>query len=212
MKLSDYLEFGGIEIANENRTADYLNAGLLTGVTVSAANCSCSATDDGPYDSPALDPAPWYDSSRPESAEFLGLLAGEVRLDPVAIRSVVPKASAGSTIGRLYLRHRIVSCRGVLLASTAQGMAYGERWLADVLAGQIIGCAPDTVRILLACPSGSATAQFRTLRHVGVVDGPTFGPAQELPECYIQEVLFQLASGTPWLYADEQTCLAGISS
>src|SRR5688572_7661461 len=39
--------------------------------------CWCAALDgagDDGYLSPAADPAPWYESTRPESGEFLGLL------------------------------------------------------------------------------------------------------------------------------------------
>lgn len=210
MKLEDYVEINSVEIANANRSSDYLSAGLLTGVSVSSAVCECAATDDGPYVSPTDDPAPWYDAAREESGEFLGLLASEIRLDPVAVRSITPKLSGGATVGRIYLRHRILSVRGIMLASSAQGMAYGERWLADVLAGRIVGCSTDTARVLLACPSGSASAQFRTLRRIGIVDGPTYGPAETQPECYLQEVMFQVASGVPWLFSDEMAC--GLSS
>lgn len=209
MRLENFLELGGIEVANSNRSKAYLDAGLLTGISVVSTGCECAATDDGPYTSPSADPAPWYDASRIESGEFIGLLAAEMRLDPVAIRSVTPKLNGGATVGRVYFRHRILSCRGVLLANSAQGMAYGERWLADVLAGRIVGCAPDTARILLACPTGLASAQFRTMRHIGIVDGPTSGQAETLPECYLQEVQFQVASGVPWLLADEVTCTLG---
>lgn len=211
MRLEDFLEISGIEVANTNRTADYLNAGLLTGVALASANCDCAATDDGPYTSPAADPAPWYDAARPESGEFLGLLAAGITLDPVAVRSVSPKLSGGGTVGRSYFRHRMIAVRGILLAASAQGMAYGERWLNDVLAGRVTGCASDTMRVLLACPSGAGTSQFRTLRQVGIVDGPIPGPAQEMPECYVQEVQFQMAAGVPWLLGDEQVCLAGLS-
>lgn len=210
MKCEAWLEFGGIEVANISRITSYLNAGLLTGVALASAECECDATDEGPYVSPAADGAPWYDSTRPESGEFLGLLAHEIRLDPVAVRSVGPKLSGGSTIGSVYFRHRILSVHGIMLASSAQGMAYGDRWLADVLAGTIRGCAPDTARILLACPSGSGSSQFRTLRRVGIVDGPTPGPAEAMPECHLQEVLFQFAAGVPWLLMDEQECLTSV--
>lgn len=209
MRLEDYAEFGGIEIANANRTSDYISNGLITGVTFQPSACECAITDDGPYVSPAADPAPWYDSTRPESGEFVGLMATGIILDPIITRSVSPKLSNGATIGRIYYRHRIVSVGGYLLASTAQGMSYGERWLNSVLAGTIVGCAPDELRLLLSCPSGSGSSQFRTLRKVGIVEAPTFAQVQELAECYIQAVQFQFAAGVPWLLGDEVACLSG---
>lgn len=178
----------------------------MTGIAVSSANCGCDVTDDGPYSTPSADGAPWHDTSRPESDEFLGFMALGITLDPVVIRSVSPKLSNGATIGKAYSRHRIVAFGGYLIANSAQGMSYGERWLNGVLAGQTQGCAPDTLRILLACPSGSGSSQFRTLRQVGIVDGPNYGPAEEMPECYIQSIQFQMAAGVPWLLGDEMSC------
>lgn len=208
MKLHDWLEFGGVVISNGNRTKGFFSFGLFT-LPISTADCGCDTIDDDTTYANTLD-APWYEGARPESAEFLGLMAHDIRLDSIAVRGVVPKVSVGATIGRLRLRHRIVSVRGLMLAQTAQGQAYGESWLRDVLAGAVVGCAPDTLRILLSCPpDGSPAApQWRTLRRVGVVDGPNFGPVGEVGECFMQEVQFQIAAGVPWLLGDEILCLA----
>lgn len=208
MKLRDYLSFSGIEIANENRTRDYLTSGLFSGVPVISANCGCDATDEGPYSSPSTDTAPWYDSVRTESAQFLGMHAYNITIDSVLARAVTPKILGGATIGRLRPRHRIVAVQGLLLGQSEMAMAYGERWLTSVLAGIIVGCAPDTLRILLACPDDSSEPPFRTLRRVGTVDGPHFGPIGQLPSCYIQEVTFQIAAGIPHLLTDASECLA----
>lgn len=198
-------------MANEVRTIAYLSGGLNGGPSVDPnADCGCSSLDNGPYDSPSADPAPWHDSGRPESADFLGLMAFDIRIDPILSRAVSPRSLGGATIGKFSPRHRLVSIRGTLLARTEAAMSYGERWLNDVLAGEIVGCAPDTIRILLSCPDDPLVdeAQFRTLRRVGTVDGPSPSPIFEMPECYIQEVFFQLAAGVPYLLTDTETCLA----
>lgn len=210
MKAVGFIEYGGVEIANENRVADYLNAGLLTGLAITDIDCGCDLIDEGPYVSPSADPAPWYDSTRPESDEYLGLLAYDIRIDPVIRRSISPRSLHGASIGPLRARHRIVAVRGLLLASSAQGMAYGERWLNDVLAGTLSGCGSDTMRLLLACPPSSyavVEAQFRSLREVAIADGPTTAAVQELPECYVSDISFQIAAGIPQLLSDEIACL-----
>lgn len=211
MKAWDFLEYGGIEIANANRVQSYLR-GIGLGIPASFAECGCDVTDYGPYISPAEDPSPWYDPARAESGEFLGIVAHDVRLDPVIKRASTPRASLGASIGPLTKTQRIVSVKAIMLSRTEQGMAYGNRWLNDVLSGILTGCAQDTLRLLLACPSGGGTSQFRTLRHVGIVDGPTPGPVNNLPECHVCEVSFQLAAGIPQLLSDPVDCINVILS
>ena len=200
------MSYGGIEIANANRTRAYLNE-IGLGIPASFANCDCGATDNGPYDSPVTDPAPWVDPNRIESEYFLGLLAYNVRIDSVATHSVTSRSSLGASIGRRYLRHRIVSVEGLMLARYPDAQSYGEAWLRDVLSGNRSGCSPDSLRVLMSCPE-IGEAQFRTLRRCGIVDGPTFSEASAMPECYVQSVTFQIAAGVPWLMGDEIECLA----
>jgi len=210
VKLRDFLEFNGFEIANENRVRAYLEAGLLGGgPRIVSTDCGCDATDTGPYISPETDPAPWYDDNYLSSADYLGLMLHDARLDPVIARAVTPRFSGGATIGRMRPRHRIVAVRGLMLASSELGMRYGELWLTDVLAGTITGCAADTLRILLGCPDDDyAEVPYRTLRQTGIVEGPNFSPIAELPECYLQEVTFQLAAGIPHLLSEPATCMS----
>lgn len=206
MRLFDFMSYGNIEISNANRTGDYLrNIGL--GIPATFTNCGCDATDFGPYNTPASDPAPWFDPTRAESGEFLGIIAHNVRLDAVIKRAVTPKTSFGASIGPLSKPPRIVSVQAIMVATTEQGMSYGTRWLNDVLSGVLTGCAQDTLRLLLACPSDGGTTQFRTLRRVGIVDGPTTGPANNLPECHVCSVTFQLAAGIPQLLSDPVDCI-----
>ena len=209
MRLEAWAEFSGIEIANAARTSDYVRNGLA-GAQASipiTGGCDCPDVDEGPYLSPGEDPAPWIDPARPESEQFLGLWASDIRIDSVIARRVNPRALGGASVGKMRPRHRIVAVTGLMLAQTAQGAAWGERWLTDILAGLIVGCAPDTMTLLLACPEPGFTAPFRTLRQVGIVDGPTFGPIGEFAECKVQEVQFQVAAGIPHLLSDAVTCL-----
>lgn len=204
MKLADYAEFSGIEIANAQRTQAYIRNGLA-GAGFYAKECDCSPMDTDTFLSPATDPAPWYTTERAESAQFLGLRTTRITIDPVAFRSVVPRFDQGASVGKLRARARVVAFEGIMLATTDLAMAYGERWLSQILAGVVYGCAPDTIRLLLACD----TTAFRSLRRVGIVDGPTFTPiGQTAPECVIQRVTFQLVAGVPYLLTDPSTCLA----
>lgn len=205
MKLADYLEFSGVEIANAVRTDAYVANGLA-GRGFNPMNCECDPVNNGPYVSPATDDAPWYTLERPESAQFLGLRVTRIYLDAVAIREPMPRFDGGSSLGGIRIKHRTIGVEGVMLATTDSAMMYGERWLADVLAGFVVGCAQDTIRLLLAC--GNADS-FRTLRRVGVVDGPVYGPiGEQAPECVIQRVAFQLVAGVPYLLTDPVECLA----
>lgn len=208
MKARDFLQFSGLEIANENRSAVY--ARLLAPLRVNiptAAGCGCESTDEGPYTTPAEDSVAWYDPARAESEQFLGVLAYDIQIDPVIVRGIEPKFLGGATVGKMRPRHRIVAVSGLMMAQSEQGMAYGERWLTDVLAGVLVGCAPDEMRVLMACPDEGFIAPFRTLRRVGIVDGPIFSDVGGLPSCYVQQVRFQIAAGIPHLLTDEVDCI-----
>lgn len=207
MRLQSYLTYGTTEIANASRTFTYIsNLGLPIPATFTS--CDCPTADENTYTTPESDPAPWYDPDREESADFLGLFAHEARLDPVVVRAVTPKSMLGSVVGPLRPKHRIASVRGLMFARSETAMSYGERWLNDILGGVLTGCSTDSLTVLLACPqSETEIVPWRTLRRVGIVDGPSIGPASQLPECYVSEVTFQLAAGVPYLLHDEASCL-----
>lgn len=234
-----YLELGGLELANSLRTLTYLRRGLggrlfavgrvspplpegsgysdVYGDVYEAdsywpgnLSCYCSLLDNGPYVAPADDPAPWYDSSRPESADFLGLIA-EISLPSVLGRSLFPRAGGGGTLGSQALRSRIVQVRATMVAASTAGMAWGERWLTHALTGQLSGCLDAELRLLLACPSDDVddpASYWRTLAGVGLVDGPVFGNRDDTPNCSLQVASFQLASSTPYLLAPVAECIA----
>lgn len=232
-----YLELGGVEVANSLRTLTYLRRGLgPAGFTVQLRHpltpeagytdiygdvytadpywpgnlsCYCSLLDTGPYVSPADDPAPWYDPTRPESADFLGMVPS-VQVLSVLGRSVTPRA-IGGTLGPQRLRPRLVQVSGPMYATSWAGMAWGERWLQQALVGELTGCVDAVLRLLPTCPPADAedpASYWRTLAEVGLVDGPSFGPEGTVPRCYIQSVAWQLVAGQPHLWAPADTCLA----
>lgn len=207
MRQYPYLCLGSVELASFNRVKAYASARGIPGLTISN-ECSCPAIEPSyePFISPVSDPAPWYDSSVPESIDFLGLVASDIRVASVASRDVNNRSGEGGVISRLGLKHRLVQVKGQLIAATPLGMAYGEEWLREALAGgyQDGSCAGDVLQLLPACPedleSTDADEYFRYLYKVGIIDGPDFTQITTLPECTLQNVSFQLAAGVPWLY------------
>lgn len=225
-----YLLVDGTEAMNSLRTFTYLRRGLgspdiavITASPLVAAErgyrdayvdyyeadpywpgnlaCFCSLFDFGPYVSPAADPAPWYDSSRPESADFLGLV-GAIDLPAVGRRSVSARSGGGASIGRLRLGPRIVQLDAIMYGATTAAMAFGEAWLRQLLAGEATGCGEGTATLLPACPpddAGDPDDYLRELIEVGIADGPVFGAIDRVGSCFAQTVAFQLAAGSPYL-------------
>lgn len=161
--------------------------------------CYCALTDTGPYVSPADDPAPWYDPARPESGDFLGFWPDVELLNP-AKRVVTSRSSGGGSVSALGVGPRLVQVTGLLYAGSKAGMDWGELWLKQVLAGTD-GCDGDTLTLLPTCPPDDVddpSTYLRELRHVALVDGPTFGDAG-VHRDVAQTVAFQLAAGDPYL-------------
>src|SRR5919108_5284931 len=124
MRLESYLEFGGVELSNPNRTYSYVDAFGDPRFSVHLDDCLCEALDTGPFMSPSSDPAPWYDGTQ-ESEEFFGLVL-EPRLAPPAVRPSARRATGGATVGPLVRNPRIFQVGGLMFASTHAGMSYGE--------------------------------------------------------------------------------------
>lgn len=249
MNAAPFLCIGGIELANDIRTQQYIRQGLLNDPRVTVAlrkdvtsgagyvdvyddsyiedpywsqalKCYCGDYDEGPYVSPATDPAPWYEPARAESEDFIGLILEQVDVGSVLSRSLTPNSNGGGTLGRMIPRPRVIACSGIMFAASRAAMNYGARWLTDVLQGTYCtdGCASDEAIILPACSvdaeeltpplvTGTDT-QFRTLFDVGIADGPVFERVTEMsPECLVQRVSFQLVAAQPYLFAPETVCV-----
>lgn len=212
MRVEPYLCLGGVEISNGARVAAYVNNVGLPG-TIMDNDCQCFALG-GNYSLPNGE-APWWEPTRPESADFLGFYAAQTALQPVASREVTQNGRRSSILAPLTLKGRVMEVSGLLLAVSAEGMAYGERWLQEVLRGGVCGsdgCAMDDLVFLPACPEYSSydpDPYYRKLVGVGLVDGPLFGQVEELPECRIQRASFALASSQPYLYHPANRCHDG---
>lgn len=200
----------GVEVSNGYRVATYVTNVGVPGATMDPS-CQCPQLDDG-FDTPLIDPAPWYEPTRPESADFLGFWMNQAVLQPVAGRSVSQNGRRSSSLSPMSLSGRILQAQGLMMARSAEGQAYGERWLTEVLRGSPCNegdCPSDDLIILPACPElegYDGDRYFRTLVNVGLIDGPIFSPVVNA-ESKLQQVAFTLASTQPWLYHPATRCL-----
>lgn len=211
-----WLRYGGNEIGNANRVMSYLRNGLVTGggVSITPFDCDCSATNGETYVTPQADDAPWYEVGRPASTEFFGFMPTSIEMTGPWERAATARANYGSSLGCLRLRGRSVGVRGVLVASSGRGMAWGSAWLSEVLSD--CSCSLADLCLAVTCDAGASfdavqsdtfygdDNPFRTLMRVGLVDGPLVRPYPEGDCTRVMEASFQLASEQGWLYADDE--------
>lgn len=193
----------GEEIVNDERTLAYLNAGYGPPSLQVKGCCSCPRIreliecNSDAYRSPTLDPAPWYDSSVPESADFAGFLTSEfVGLGSTFTRNPIEKVTGGAFLGRLQAKPRTLTWKGFLFGRSDCAVRFGLSWLTSQLRGQGCVCGGEDLDLLVCCPElidsppisgcGSLPAinrpspcppfsqpdAFRTLKNVGLVAGP----------------------------------------
>jgi hypothetical protein len=187
--LLDYLELGeDEEIINLTRLQAYLD-NVGSPFTTGAALCSCDTLtaamlgQNTPYNTPATDPAPWYDPAVPESALFLGLLPLSVTGldDDTGVRSVVNAVGGGGSLGPRRKLPRVITITALVVAASCCAAEYGLFWLSQTLQGCCggSGCDGDTLRMYNCCPDATMTRQQwidnhrRTLRRVALTSGPT---------------------------------------
>ena len=217
-----YLSLGGVEVANHARLAAYLETVGSPLDSVEACRCETFTAEmvgDLPYTTPAEDAAPWYDPSVPESADFTGLLVLDVDgLDTHPVkRTVTTAVTGGGALGPARVLPRTITVTAVLLGASCCATAYGLHWLGEVLTGCTTGeCEGDCLTLFNCCPSEDLTPEEfaerhrRSIRRVGLVDGPTVtarnGDGCGRGACSaggeILTVEFILSANTPWLYTD----------
>lgn len=176
------------------------------GYTPINLRCYCSAYDEGPYVDPETDDAPWFSAGRSDSGEFLGLVPLIMEVRPTLARGVA-HGTFGAAVGPPRAGGLIMEVTAAMYAENARGMAFGERWLAEVLAGSLCGGDASAV-ILPACPADDDDPMWRTLPHVGLIDGPVVTDVQGVPACNMREVTFQIASESPFLLAEPVVVIA----
>lgn len=148
----------GEEIVNDARTLAYLDAGYGH-PSLRVSGCSCPRIREliecgsDPYVSPAADPAPWYDSSVPESADFAGFLMTEFEgLGSTFTRVNVDKITGGAVLGRLRPQPRTLTWRGYLFGRSDCAVQFGLKWLTSNLRGSSCFCGGEDLDLLVCCP------------------------------------------------------------
>lgn len=230
--LTDYAALGdGGELWNALRTQTYLQT-VGSPFDTGASWCTCptltrqnldpdGALAPATYDTPATDPAPWYDAGYADSARFLGFLPLSItgtEDNPVA-RGITNGVGGGGVFGPARTLPRTMTVTGLLIGTSCCGVQYGLNWLAEALAGctgdscdgdcfEAFDCCPDTV-----LTKAQLDAQHgRTFRRVALMSGPTVtnrvgnGGSCAAGTCGangdILEVEFVLTAATPWPWTD----------
>jgi hypothetical protein len=155
-----WFTYGGTEIANAQRTAEYIRSLLPSAKVhdVCADECSCEHLaqflGDLPYASPLADDAPWTDRDRPESFEFLGAypLGVENLVDGTMTATLVEGGGDGGWLTGRRHRPREVLFSMALFSTTEEGDDYGMSWLKAALEGSCEDeTAADQLCFLSAC-------------------------------------------------------------
>lgn len=225
-----------VELVNHSRFLAYMS-GLGNGVAPKS-DSACPElvplfADPGPYTLPHSDGAPWYDSTRPESAHFAGMFIEEIggTDSPYQTRSVEP-ALIGGSLGGLRLGPRVIPMRATLFALSQLGLDYGLAWVTSVLSGKVCGastfCNLGDLEFFAACPDparGSLCADAgvpvvdetaldltRTMFSGGLVDGPSVvNKFVRGRQVVAYEVVFTLAMESPYMVGSEELFLDGVS-
>ncbi|TWH37020.1 hypothetical protein L612_008900000010, partial [Rhodococcus rhodochrous J38] len=148
MPFRGWMELNGEEFTNSSRLLAHLCPPAPTNDADIAPPLSCScdiavpyddtwpgleaALNNGPY---TLDRAPWYDASRPESAEFAGVWVMDVQgLDTVPVqRDIAEAVCAGGVASWARDTSRNLTFSALVVACSNAGARYGMNWLSCVL-------------------------------------------------------------------------------
>lgn len=216
-----YATLAGIEIVNDIRTYSYLKNGLGPSTLNVYGECGCTNLIellDCPgvtgYVDPASDEAPWYSTTIPESADFLGFITNEFEgMSSPFTRNVEETIRNGSVLSRSRLGTRELKWSGFLFGSSCCGVQYGLRWLSKVLSGfgtTCKDCFGDDLELLTCCPETGGSNPFRLLKGVGLLEGPVIisqratcdkGCSSGCGASCIIEIEFTLAASQPYFYA-----------
>jgi hypothetical protein len=214
-----YVCFGCTDFANNARTMAYHKWACGEGRYQSQPPIIdelCICDDDGAVDDyvdPATDNVCWYDENVPESLDFLGVIVlGITGLRSSTFsREVADGFIEGSVLQRGRLRGKSLGFDVILLATSCEGMAYGEEWLRSLLeeggcnSSSCGSCGGKELTVRISCPApGSTDSGLHTWQSVGLVDG--FTPSD--PDyrsrascCTIKRGTFTMQSESPYSFS-----------
>lgn len=163
-----------------------------------------------------LSTTPWTDSSRPESADFLGFYIDDIQgMDGSVSRSIDQRMGGlgGAALGQLIQAGRTLQFHGWMFADSCRGLDYGEEWLNDILAQLCTPCPTTIARVRMSVPSpddGSNDAEgLYYLYEVGLTGELNVTPFGT--DCNMAEVTFTLTAGNGWKYQAPQTLLGPVT-
>jgi len=155
----DYGVFGGSELWNNQRTYAYITNGVSDGnLQVKAPVCGrlpfFTDENDGVYQTPELDDAPWFDASRPESGDFGGIFVTAIEgFDTLGSRDVSTNPF-GSVVSQRKLDEKILTVTAVIVGRTCSGTQYGYRWLLSrLLRRDCDGVEDSSLGLYDCCPT-----------------------------------------------------------
>ncbi len=173
-----YADMGSAELWNRARLAAYMSNGIAPPkVRLRCSPCEGLAElvpclqDQPPdesgmypgYNLPELDPAPWYDSRVPESADFAGFLVLDTKLSSATDRRMVQNVGHGATLTRSRFQGRTLEVRGMLIGRTCCATEYGLRWLTQALLGEACTHCDGSVLTFLTCAPSIMEAECLTM-------------------------------------------------
>jgi len=224
-----YLDFAGTEIINTARAVAYARG---AGLPVQCSECDSlyAAVGDEPYQAPNTDTAPWYDTSQPESGQFLGVMGMGVAGTSASTltRTPVPLVGEGSAVGFGRRNHREIAFTVSLIARGDRGLSYGIEWLASALQGAscstMAGCDGYEACMFTACPTETlaplecgqgdtvpipepgenvGAAELRHLFDVALLEGPALGEVRYLSGGFRwADATFTLVAGKPYIFRE----------
>lgn len=231
----DYLQ----EVVNGARTATYLQNIGIDGISICSvldmAGCpayayipceedssgsplptlyDCDASVEIEFDTPATDPAPWYDANYAPSADALGFYIEEwTGLDSGHIsRPTSPsgRQGGGVSFGAAGSPGRVQKINILLLARTEEAMMYLFDWLDATLIGACSGCATDSLLYRRICfPTVPYPAQYQKIgeqRRVVLTEGLKWEANIEgRGDCQIRRASFTITAGDPCVYGTGNT-------
>ena len=162
------------------------------------------------FSTPALDNAPWYSASYPESADALGFYIEEwTGLDDRHVSRPVTRTGAargGAVLGALGNRERVMKINVFLLARSEKAMTYLFHWLASVLESVCGSCDSDTMLTRLWCTEDADTPWDGVveMRNVALTEGLGWeNDVTDTGRCFIRRASFSLTAGDPCMYLDD---------
>lgn len=183
------------------------------------------------FDSPATDPAPWYNANYPQSADALGFyITAWTGLDDGHLKrasSPIGSYGGGSRLSPISSDGRVMKLNIIIFGRTNEATEYLFRWLASTLSSICSTCDTPSILIRRYCPSGVDLWDGAVqLRRVGLVEGLKWeADLVERGACYMRQASFTLEAGDPCMYlpdtdrpvnamdadADVDACLAGLT-